>query len=688
MILLLLLLVLLVPMPALAVPPEILVIHTLDDVHCSGIGAYESAECPTTVQTSTATPGYAACGNTGSPSVLNSISTGSFRITIDGSTQDFASVDFSGDITIDDIAATVQAALRTRGLVVFGGFANAFVLESPNGRLRVISGTSGINSSVSAMSATGTGTDVSGAGSLTCQSPAFVAGVDSFQFNQPMITADIDAMAAAGTRLTNLRVGRSCALSRTMMIGAGSVGRGTNLHGTNGLAWPAINTIEIDPYADNLVRRAKALGYTTAFFGKSHMGHDNFSEPGFVIGQSKTFLAELGFDYAEAVIRAQPGSLDRLSNTMTAAQHRCQGHNSWVSSDLAGNLVWETGYTSAVISDAVKAYIAGIVPGTKHAIFVHWSAPHQPSDYAQGALECGGAIGQAPAAGTAYAQDDRPPGDTTSVGFADVYRAGHEYVSLRIGEINSLLDLTAAGDDMVVLWSDNGVYKNAAPTECNASKGVKGTGFPCGTEVPFIVQGGDVARGEVNEGLFHTPDIPKTIGRLLGGNGGGIRDGMSFADCMTGTGGQTNATCLDHPVTHYTFWRPNGGQLTNPGNIQRAPRTDDVLNEWVEWERFAYSTRFGGNWTLRRFYQTNQVLGGLITFYEEFYETTLTDPYLANSNAPRASTQLAGNGKLGVSDFTAITANEQSAFLMMQAELDSMDLRDGRVEPNFSGVTY
>ena len=88
------------------------------------------------------------------------------------------------------------------------------------------------------------------------------------------------------------------------------------------------------------------------------------------------------------------------------------------------------------------------------------------------------------------------------------------------------------------------------------------------------------------------------------------------------------------------------------------------------------------------FYQTNQVLGGLITFYEEFYETTSSDPYLAASNAPRASTQLTGIGKLDLSDFTAITADEQSAFLMMQAELDSMDLRDGRVEPNFSGVTY
>jgi len=557
MILLILLLVLLVPMSALAVPPEILVINTLDDVHCSGIGIYEST----------------------SPLCITS--------------------------------------------------------------------------------------------------------------EAPMVTPSMDAMAAAGTRLNNMRVGRSCALSRTMMIGAGSVGRSTNLHGTNGLAWGAPNTIEIDPYADNLVRRANALGYTTAFFGKSHMGKDNFSEPEFVIGQSKTFLAELGFDYAEAVIRAQPGSLDRLSNTMTAAQQRCLGHNSWVSSDLAGNLVWETGYTSDVISDAVKAYINGITPGEKHVIFVSWSAPHQPSDYAQGTAECGGAIGQAPAAGTAYAQDDRPPGDITSFGFKAVYRAGHEYVDARIGEINALLDLSDAGDDMSLVWGDNGVYMNGAFVECFASDRVKGTGFPCGTNVPFIVQGGDVARGEENDGLFHTPDIPKTIGRLLGGNGGGIRDGMSFADCMTGTGGQNNATCLDHPVTHYTFWRPNGGQISNPGNIQRAPRTDDVEVEWVEWERFAYSTRFNGNWTLRRRYLPGSPsVDGLITFYEEFYETTLTDPYLASSNPPRASTQFSGIGKLELTDFTAITANEQSAFLMMQAELDSMDLRDGRIEPNFSGVTY
>lgn len=106
------------------------------------------------------------------------VADGSFAISIDGDAQNIDAIDFTGDVTIDDIAATVQAALRA---VASGGFTNAEV-EAFGSQLIIRSGTTGDASTVSAMStSTGTiGTDVIGSGFLNGADSAVILTLSGY----------------------------------------------------------------------------------------------------------------------------------------------------------------------------------------------------------------------------------------------------------------------------------------------------------------------------------------------------------------------------------------------------------------------------------------------------------------------------------------------------------------------------
>ena len=91
--------------------------------------------------------------------VWEAITDGSFRITIDGTAYNVDAIDFTGDTDMDDVAATIQAALRaqTSGSETVVWSTDHFVI------------TSGITTSTSEVSVTSTstgtvGTDISGAG--------------------------------------------------------------------------------------------------------------------------------------------------------------------------------------------------------------------------------------------------------------------------------------------------------------------------------------------------------------------------------------------------------------------------------------------------------------------------------------------------------------------------------------------
>ncbi len=108
----------------------------------------------------TAQAGFMKGGTiTASAATFAAIANGSFTISIDGDEQDITAIDFSGDATLTDVAATIQTALQA---VATGGYTAATV-SITNNQLRITSGTTGNSSTVSALSAVSpaSGTDLS-----------------------------------------------------------------------------------------------------------------------------------------------------------------------------------------------------------------------------------------------------------------------------------------------------------------------------------------------------------------------------------------------------------------------------------------------------------------------------------------------------------------------------------------------
>tara|TARA_R110002126_G_scaffold10384_5_gene47306 strand:- start:3056 stop:4564 length:1509 start_codon:yes stop_codon:yes gene_type:complete len=115
--------------------------------------------------------GFARYGALGDLADFQAVTNGNFAIAIDGVSNDIISLDFSSDLSLDDVAATVQTGIQA---IASGGFTAATAVND-GGQLIITSGTTGSGSSVSVMSAIGVpaGTDISGdqyLGGLTASS--------------------------------------------------------------------------------------------------------------------------------------------------------------------------------------------------------------------------------------------------------------------------------------------------------------------------------------------------------------------------------------------------------------------------------------------------------------------------------------------------------------------------------------
>lgn len=119
---------------------------------------------PTSLKVSTRYPTAQAAqlrgGSVTSVTPFLAISDGSFTISIDGDSQDITGLDFSdGETTLDDVAASIQTALRA---VATGGFTSATCTHDGS-RFYIGSGTTGATSTVSFMTEVSptSGTDIS-----------------------------------------------------------------------------------------------------------------------------------------------------------------------------------------------------------------------------------------------------------------------------------------------------------------------------------------------------------------------------------------------------------------------------------------------------------------------------------------------------------------------------------------------
>lgn len=123
-----------------------------------GSGANLVMQAKNTVKArSTYTPAYLTGANTAesNPLIWDSITNGSFRITIDGTQRDVTGLNFSGIVTMNDVATVIQTGLRavTGSTETVVWSTNHFVITSAN--------TTSI-SAITETSSTGSGTDISG----------------------------------------------------------------------------------------------------------------------------------------------------------------------------------------------------------------------------------------------------------------------------------------------------------------------------------------------------------------------------------------------------------------------------------------------------------------------------------------------------------------------------------------------
>lgn len=113
-------------------------------------------------------PGAMRSGVVAALADFQAVNDGAFTISIDGDPQEISGMNFTSDVSYDDIALTIETALQAIGT---GGYTAATVEASAttgtNVTFLITSGTSGDGSTVSELTAPTAGTDISGTNTTT-----------------------------------------------------------------------------------------------------------------------------------------------------------------------------------------------------------------------------------------------------------------------------------------------------------------------------------------------------------------------------------------------------------------------------------------------------------------------------------------------------------------------------------------
>ncbi len=493
--------------------------------------------------------------------------------------------------------------------------------------------------------------------------------VDFFTGHAPD-TPNLDTMAAAGVRFDHFRSNSSCTKSRAEIMAYGAMTEPTNTYGAAKQPTAAITDTIINPYANNLVRQLKALDFTTSFYCKEHLFHDADADP----SVSGTFTAALGWDRAPVTLIGNPGNDPVIGNGPELPEDWTadKGHTLWHKVTLDGTKTFETEYvTKACVDAAVDQIDTDAATGEgKFFYMVSVPAAHSPWD------------------GT-----DRPPGDVTSSGADEVYLSQIEDLDTRMASIRTAM---AAFDTYTTIFmADNGIPVAIAslagvPEECDRSLGAKNTPYPCGTYVPFIVEGTNIAAGEVMTQQYRISDLPATLIDLAGGTIASS-PGKSFADCMTGTGGWTTANCWERACVVLPEFGPIGG--ATDGTLKRLPLTTDADTEWTNFE-IAGNCEIGtAHGVLHRIYNPGTTTSGFMDEFCEIYAVIDdTDRYqrytdtLANGGFRRANTCDEGvdGGAIDAADFlTAQTDDEALLVTEAHRQINAVFDRNGSRDTTF-----
>ena len=335
-------------------------------------------------------------------------------------------------------------------------------------------------------------------------------------YGGPVRTPTLDRLASEGTRFTDFYSGAAvCSPSRAVLL----TGR-TNLR-CGIYSWINDNDQRIHLPTDEvtLAELLKANGYSTAHFGKWHLGMPSAKYP------DKPTPSDHGFDHWFA--------------TANNAQPSHQNPNNFVrNGKRLGKL---EGYACDLVADeAIRWLDDRLYKSVPFLLNIWFHEPHAPL-----------------AAPAELVQQYGDPSDP-----AVVYSATVENTD---GAINRLIQKLHEMDDpektIIIYASDNGSYRS---DRVGHLRGTKGSNYEGGIRVPGIFSWpGHVARGSVTNEPAGLVDIVPTVCGLIGIESPSTQlDGTDLSKLLTG---KTESATRDQPL----FW---GLPLAGPALAMRDGR--------------------------------------------------------------------------------------------------------------------
>jgi arylsulfatase A-like enzyme len=295
-------------------------------------------------------------------------------------------------------------------------------------------------------------------------------------------TPNLDALAAAGVKLTQFYVQPMCTPTRAALM----TGRYPFRYGLQTAVIPSVSAYGLDTTEWLLPQALKEAGYETAIIGKWHLGH----------ADKKYWPRQRGFDYQYGPMI---GELDYFT-------HEEHGVVDWYRDN---ERVEEPGYTTTLLGNDAVRLIEKHDPKTPLYLYLAFNAPHTPY--------------QAP---PEYVDRFKNIADPTRRTYAGMVAAMDE----QVGRVVAALEKKGMrGNTLIVFHSDNGGTRNAMfagvmtdmskikiPCDNGSYKDGKGTLYEGGTRVAAFANWPGHIKPGVVDGLIHVVDIYPTYTALAG----------------------------------------------------------------------------------------------------------------------------------------------------------------------------
>jgi len=295
-------------------------------------------------------------------------------------------------------------------------------------------------------------------------------------------TPTLDQLAHGGARLEQFYVQPMCTPTRAALM----TGRYPLRYGLQTLVIPASMSYGLPTDEWLLPQALKEVGYTTAIFGKWHLGH----------AKREFWPMQRGFDYQYG---AQLGEIDYFT-------HAVGGKTDWYRNN---KLVNEKGYVTTLLGDDAVRFIDKQSANKPFFMYLAFTAPHTPFQVPQ-----------------EYIDKYKQISDANRRTYAAMITAMDEQIG-RI--VNALEERGLRQNTLIIFHSDNGGNQSAhlagetevkgpLPASNAPYRGGKGDLYEGGTRVPSLINWpGKIMPGVVDQ-MVHVVDYYPTLAKLAGAN--------------------------------------------------------------------------------------------------------------------------------------------------------------------------